>query len=121
MTLSAARVFESPSPCLGMLFSFSSLTGFVPVSLCLNLCLQLEVSSHVLWCWVSLHFLSCLTQFLVDLLQGFVPVWLIVMPSASWNRLFRCFEDCRVEIGGILDRLCVDVSNFLKRFQPAFL
>ena len=42
------------------------------------------------------------------------------MPSTSWNRLFRCFEDCRVEAGGILvdtvfgdgDRLGVDVSEF---------
>ena len=78
------------------------------------------MSSHVLWSWVSLHFLSGLTQFLVDLLQGIVPVRLIVMPSTSWNRLFRCFEDCRVEVGGILvdtvfgegDRLGVDVSEF---------
>ena len=42
------------------------------------------------------------------------------MPSTSWNRLFRCFEDCRVEVGGILadtvfgegDRLGADVSEF---------
>ena len=78
------------------------------------------MSSHVLWSWVSLHFLSGLTQFLVDLFQGIVPVRLVVMPSTSWNRLFRCFEDCRVEAGGILvdtvfgegDRLGVDVSEF---------
>ena len=44
----------------------------------------------------------------------------IVMPSTSWNRLFRCFEDCRVKTGGILvdtvlgegDRFGVDVSEF---------
>ena len=62
---------------------------------CLGLCLfffveinlQLGVSSHVLWSWLSLHFLSGLTQFLVDLLQGIVPVRLVVMPSTSWNRL----------------------------------
>ena len=79
------------------------------------------MSSHVLWSWVSLHFLSGLTQFLVDLLQGIVPVRLVVMPSTSWNRLFRCFEDCRVEVGGILvdtmfgegDRLGVDVSDLV--------
>ena len=78
------------------------------------------MSSHILWSWVSLHFLSGLTQFLVDLLQGTVPVRLVVMPSTSWNRLFRCFEDCRVEVEGILvdtvfgegDRLGVDVSEF---------
>ena len=78
------------------------------------------MSSHVLWSWVSLHFLFGLTQFLVDLLQGIVPVRLVVMPSTSWNRLFRCFEDCRVEVGGILvdtvfgegDQLSVDVSEF---------
>ena len=73
-----------------------------------------------MWSWVSLHFLSGLTQFLVDLLQGIVSVRLVVMPSTSWNILFRCFEDCRVEVGGILadtvfgegDRLGVDVSEF---------
>ena len=78
------------------------------------------MSSHVLWSRVSLHFLSGLTQFFVDLLQGIVPVWLVVMPSTSWNRLFCCFEDCRVEVGGILVdtvfgegvRLDVDVSEF---------
>ena len=78
------------------------------------------MSSHVLWNWVSLHFLSGLTQFLVDLLQGIVPVRLVVMPSTSWNGLFCCFEDCRVEVEGILvdtvfgegDRLRVDVSEF---------
>ena len=56
----------------------------------------------------------------MDLLQGIVPVWLVVMPSTSWNRLSRCFEDCRVEVGGILvdtvlgegDQLGVDVSEF---------
>ena len=56
----------------------------------------------------------------MDLLQGIVPVRLVVMPSTSWNRLFRCFEDCRVEVEGILvdtvfgegDRLGVDVSEF---------
>ena len=56
----------------------------------------------------------------MDLLQGIVPVRLVVMPSTSWNRLFRYFEDCRVEVGGILvdtvfgegDRLGVDVSEF---------
>ena len=78
------------------------------------------MSSHVLWSWVSLHFLSGLIQFLVDLLQGIVPVRLVVMPSTSWNRFFHCFEDCRIEVGGILvdtvfgegDRLGVDVSEF---------
>ena len=42
------------------------------------------------------------------------------MPSTSWNRLFHCFEDCRVEAEGILvdtvfgegDRLGVGVSEF---------
>ena len=56
----------------------------------------------------------------MDLLQGIVPVRLVVMPSTSWNRLFRRFEDCRVEVRGILadtvfgegDRLGVDVSEF---------
>ena len=78
------------------------------------------MSSHVLWSWVSLHFLSGFTQFLVDLLHGIVLVRLVVMPSTSWNRLFRCFEDCRVEVEGILvdtvfgegDQLGVDVSEF---------
>ena len=101
-----------------MLFSFSSLTGFVLVSLCLSL--KLGVSSHVLWSWVSLHFLSGLTQFLVGLLRDFVPVWFVVMPSTSWNGLFRCLEECRVKVGGILvdtvlgegDRLGVDVTEF---------
>ena len=69
---------------------------------------------------VSFHFLSCLTRFLVDLLQGIAPVRLVVMPSTSWNRLFRRFDDWRVEAGSILvdtvlgegDRLGVDVSEF---------
>ena len=107
-----------------MLFSFSSSTGFVPVSLCLNQ----HSAGSVLWSWVSFHF-SGLTQFLVDLLQGFVSVWLIVMPSTSWNRLFRCFEDCRVKIGGILvdivlgegDRLGVDFSDFPEALPVGFL
>ena len=42
------------------------------------------------------------------------------MPSTSWNRLFRCFGNCRVEVRGILfdtvfgegDRLGVDFSEF---------
>ena len=87
------------------------------------------MSSHILWNWVSLHFLSGLAQFLVDLLQGIVPVWLVVMPSTSWNRLFRCFEDCRVKIGGIFvdtvlgegDRLGVDVSEFPEALPVCFL
>ena len=36
VTLSAARVFGSPSPCWGMLFLFSSLPGFASVFLCLD-------------------------------------------------------------------------------------
>ena len=101
-----------------MLCLFCSLPGFVSVFLCLD---QPSAGSVFVLCsWVSLHFLSCLIQFLVDLLQGIVPVWLVVMSSISWNRLFRCFEDCGVEVGNILvdtvfvegDRLGVDVSEF---------
>ena len=59
----------------------------------------------------------------------FVPVRPIVMPSTSWNRLFRCFEDCRFKIGGILvdtvlgegDQLGVDVSQIPKGLQSGLL
>ena len=56
----------------------------------------------------------------MDLLQGIVPLYLVVMPPISFNRFFCCFEDCRVEVGGILvdtvfgegDRLGVNISEF---------
>ena len=65
----------------------------------------------------------------MDLLQGIVPVRLVIMPSTSWNRLFRCFEDCRVEVEGILvdtvfgegDRLGVDVSEFSEALSVCLL
>ena len=87
------------------------------------------MSSRVLWSLVFLHFLSGLTQFFVDLLQGFVPVWFVVMPSTSWNRLFRCFEYSRVKTGGILvdavlgedDRLGVDVGEVPEALLVGFL
>ena len=59
----------------------------------------------------------------MDLLLGFDPVWLIVKPSTSWDRLFRYFEECRVDIGGILvdtgDRL--GVSEFPEALPDRFL
>ena len=65
----------------------------------------------------------------MDLLQGIIPEQLVVMPSTSWNRLFRCFKDCRVEVGGILvdtvfgegDRFGVDVSEFPKALPVCLL
>ena len=68
-------------------------------------------------------------QFLVDLLEGFVPVWLMVMPSTYWDGFFRCTEDCRVKIGGILvdtvlgkgNRRDVEVSEFHEALQVGFL
>ena len=77
---------------------------------------------------VSLHFLSGLTQFLVDLLQRFVPVWLVVIRLPVGIN-FHCFEDCRVKLQAFLLTLCLEkvidlvymsVSS-LKRFQPTFL
>ena len=83
------------------------------------------MSSRVLWSWVSLHFLSGFTQFLADLLQGSVPVWLIIMQSTSWNRFFSCFEDCRgILVDTVLGeggRLCVDVSEFPDVLPVGFL
>ena len=111
-----------------MLFSFSSLTGLVPVSLCLNQSSAGSVFSGS-EDWRSIHLLSGLPRLLVDRLHGFVPVWLIIMPSTSWNRFFRCFEDCRVKTGSILvdtvlgedDRFGVEVSEFPEALPVRFL
>ena len=51
------------------------------------------------------------------------------MPFISWNRFFRCFEDCRVKIGDILvdavlgqgDRVGVEISEFPEAFPVGFL